>query len=146
MRAIHDTAYRADIDRRLRELRPDSPRRWGKMSVGQMLWHVNEALDAALGHVQLPAVKLPLPKGFMKFLVMNVPWGRGAPTYPQWVASKECDFAVERERCFRLIDEFARRPLDDDWPASPMLGRMRGREVTRLQAKHLDHHLRQFGV
>jgi hypothetical protein len=27
-----------------------------------------------------------------------------------------------------------------------MFGKMSGREVSRLHAKHLDHHLRQFGV
>ena len=146
MRSIHDSTYKAEIERRLGKLRSDSTGRWGKMSVGQMLWHVNEALDAALGHVQLPPVKLPVPKALVKFLVMNMPWGKGAPTYPQWVARKECDFASEKERCLRLVDQLARRPLEGDWPASPMLGRMRGHEVTRLQAKHLDHHLKQFGV
>jgi hypothetical protein len=146
MRSIHDCRYKTDIERRLRELRPDSQRRWGKMSVGQMLWHVNEAMDAALGHVQLPPVKLPVPRALLKFIVMNMPWGEGAPTYPQWVARNDFDFSTERERCLSLVDQFARRPLEDKWPASPMLGPMRGHEVTRLQAKHLDHHLKQFGV
>ena len=146
MRTLHDDRYKTDIERRLRELRADTVRRWGKMSIGQMLWHVNEALAAALGHVQLPPVDSPVPKALMRFIVVNLPWPKGAPTYPQWVAGQDHEFEVERERCLRLIDEFARRPLDGPWPDSPMLGAMRGHDVTRLQAKHLDHHLRQFGV
>jgi hypothetical protein len=39
-------------------LRPDSPRRWGRMSVGQML----------------------CPRPLMKFIVINLPWPKGAPT------------------------------------------------------------------
>ena len=146
MRRLHDPAYRAALLGRVRALRADSPRRWGKMSVGQMLWHVNEAMDAAAGRRQLPAAKSPLPRALMKFLVINVPWPKGAPTLPSWVASKEYDFLTERDRCLRLIEELAARQIDDEWPPSPVLGRMTGVEVTRLHAKHLDHHLTQFGV
>ena len=46
---LHDAQHRADILRRLRALQPDAARRWGKMSVAQMLWHVNEAMEGALG-------------------------------------------------------------------------------------------------
>ena len=146
MPRVHDPRYRAALLERVRALRPDSTRRWGKMSVGQMLWHVNEAMDAAVGRVQLPPAKSPLPRVLMKFLVINVPWPKGAPTLPNWVASKDYDFLTERDRCLKLIDELAARRIEDEWPFSPVLGRMSGDEVTRLHAKHLDHHLKQFGV
>jgi hypothetical protein len=116
------------------------------MSIGQMLWHVNEAMEAALGRVTLHPVKSPLPRPLMKFIVINIPWMRGAPTLPNWVAREEHDFGLERTRCARLIDEIAARGLDAEWPPSPMFGPMSGRDVTRLHAKHLDHHLTQFGV
>ncbi len=146
MRMLHDAGYRAGIERRLRQLRPESPRKWGRMSVGQMLWHVNEAMEAALGLVQLPPAKSPLPRPLMKFIVINMPWPRGAPTLPQWVADRDRDFASERDRCLRLIDELAAKRLGDEWPHSPVLGHMSGNDVTRLHAKHLEHHLKQFGV
>jgi hypothetical protein len=83
----------------------------------------------------------------MKFIVMNLPWPRGAPTLKRWVPRSESyDFAAERERCVRLIGELAAKPLDSAWPDSPTLGRMSGKDVSRLHAKHLDHHLTQFGV
>jgi hypothetical protein len=146
MPKLHDAGYRSAIQTRIRQLRPDSQRRWGKMSVGQMLWHVNEGMETALGRVQLPLAKAPLPRPLMKFIVINIPWPKGAPTLPKWVAEKEYDFAAERERCLRLIDELAAKSIEDDWPSSPMLGRMSGTDVTRLHAKHLNHHLTQFGV
>lgn len=146
MSKLHDAGYRSAIETRIRQLRPDSPRRWGKISVGQMLWHVNEAMETALGRVKLPSEKVPLPRPLMKFIVINMPWPKGAPTLSRWVARKDHDFAEERDRCLRLIDDLAARRLEDDWPPSPLLGRMSGTDVTRLHAKHLNHHLKQFGV
>lgn len=67
-------------------------------------------------------------------------------THKPFVVSENCDFEAERARCLRLIDELAGKQLESDWPPSPVLGRMSGRDVTRLHAKHLNHHLTQFGA
>ena len=146
MAQLHDERCRADIQRRLKSLRPDAERRWGKMSVAQMLWHVNEAMEGALGRIKADAMKVPLPRPVLKFLVLNAPWGKGAPTLKRWIPQHDSyDFASERDRCCRLVDEIAARPLEDAWPDSPTLGRMTGKDVSRLHAKHLNHHLTQFG-
>jgi len=144
---LHDPNCKADIVRRLQALRPDAQRRWGRMSVAQMLWHVNEAMEAALGRSGLAPQKVPLPRPVMKFIVINMPWPKGAPTLAQWIPQSDgYEFAAERDRCCRLVDELTSRPLGDAWPESPTLGRMTGSEVSRLQAKHLNHHLTQFGL
>jgi hypothetical protein len=116
------------------------------MSVDQMLWHVNEAMAAAIGKVSVPSQKTPLPRPIMKFIVINLPWPKGAPTLPMWVADRSYDFETERSRCLQLIDEFAARQLEGEWPQSPILGRMNGLDASKLHAKHLNHHLRQFSV
>jgi hypothetical protein len=149
MPQLHDTQYKTEILRRLKTLSPEAARQWGKMSVTQMLWHVNEAMEGALGRIEMDAMKLPipLPRAVLKFMVLNLPWGKGAPTLKRWVPqSDNYDFASEHARCVRLVGEIASKPLDDAWPDSPTLGRMTGSEVSRLQAKHLNHHLTQFGV
>lgn len=147
MRALHDPRYKAEIVRRVEALRPDSRRRWGRMSVGQMLWHVNEAMETTLGRGDVAPEKMPLPRPVMKFIVIHVPWPKGSPTLKRWIPQYDrYDFSVERERCLRLIDELTSKPLDSDWPESPTLGPMRGTDASRLQAKHLNHHLTQFGV
>jgi hypothetical protein len=143
---LHDPACRSQIVSRIRALRPDSERRWGVMTVDQMLWHCNEALESALGRIELPPDKTPLPRPLMKFLILNLPWPKGAPTSAPFKARASHDFEAERARCLRLVDELAAKPLDSAWPDSPTLGRMTGRDCTRLQAKHLNHHLTQFGV
>ena len=144
---LHDAHDKAEILRRLKALRGDAERRWGKMSVAQMLWHVNEAMEGALGRLPAEPMRIPLPRLMLKFLVLNAPWGKGAPTVKRWVPQHDSyDFAAERERCCRLIDEIAAKPLSDGWADSPTLGRMSGKDVSRLQAKHLNHHLTQFGA
>ena len=110
---LHDAHDKAEILRRLKALRADAERRWGKMSVAQMLWHVNEAMEGALGRIQAEPMRVPLPRPLLKFLVLNAPWGKGAPTLKRWVPQHDSyDFAAERERCCRLIDEIAAKPLE----------------------------------
>ena len=147
MRELHDPRDRAEIVRRVHALRPDSTRQWGRMSIGQMLWHVNQAMESALGRLALSPRRVPLPRAAMKFMVITLPWPKGSPTLAEWVPPTDrYDFQVERDRCLRLIAELASKPLDSEWPASPTLGPMSGHDVSRLQAKHLHHHLTQFGV
>ena len=146
-RSLHDPAIRDSIRARVQLLTPESTRAWGKMSVDQMLWHVNMALRNALGEAMPREQQFPVPKAVIRFIVLNVPWTKGAPTAPDLVAGERHDFETERARCLTLIDEFVRRSVDaSDWGKSPSLGAMTGREWSRLQAKHLDHHLRQFSV
>lgn len=143
---LHDDAYRSRIIHRIRSLRPDSPRRWGRMSADQMLWHVNGGLSMALGKMNVPPQRTPMPRPIMRLIALNLPWPRGLPTMPMFVASGSYDFESERARCFQLIDQLTAKRLDDDWPTHPLLGKLSGREASKLQAKHLDHHLKQFGL
>jgi DinB superfamily len=146
MAMLHDASFRAGIEHRLRALRADSPRRFGRMSPAQALWHCNEAMEIALGKKIVPKEKAPLPGPIMKFLVINLPWPKGAPTLPALVVKSEHDFEAERSRCLRLIEEFCAKDLGSEWPVNPVFGSVCGRDVTRLHAKHLNHHLAQFGV
>ena len=146
MPMLHDAAYRASIETRVRALGPDAQRRFGKMTVSQMLWHVNEAMEIALGTKHTVRHKSAVPGPVLKFFVLNLPWPKGAPTLPIFVAKAEHDFDAERARCLRLIGQLAAKELESEWPENPVFGKVRGRDVTRLHAKHLNHHLTQFGV
>jgi hypothetical protein len=56
------------------------------------------------------------------------------------------DFVAQKAECLALIDRIVARPLSAAWPASASMGKMTGKHWSRLTAKHLDHHLRQFGA
>ncbi|MBV9880540.1 MAG: DUF1569 domain-containing protein [Gemmatirosa sp.] len=148
MPTLHDPAHRAAIDARVRALRPDSARRWGRMSIDQMLWHVNEALELALGRTSAAPVPapVPMPKAVLRTLVLALPWPKGVRTMPTLLARDPHDFVAEHGRCLALVDAMAARDVEGAWPSHPMLGAMQGRHWSALMAKHLCHHLTQFGV
>lgn len=117
------------------------------MTVDQMLWHVNSSLENSMGRYPVKEVRLPLPRAIVKFLILHSPLRhRNAPTAREYIARERYDFTTEVERLGRLIDEFTARPLDAEWRNNAFMGRMTGRDWSRLQARHLDHHLSQFGV
>jgi hypothetical protein len=146
MRVLHDPVVRSDIEQRLKKLQPTATPQWGRMSVNQMLWHVNEGMLVGMGDRPLTKKFVPVPRAFIKHAVLNWPWMKGAPTNPTLVARGPYDFNEERARCLALLQSFVLRPMTATWPEHPAFGRMTGEEQSRLQAKHLDHHLRQFGV
>lgn len=146
MRMLHDPAFRNSIETRLSALRADSSRKWGTMTVDQMLWHVNQFLAAALGEGSLPVQKSPMPLPLLRFMLLHLPWPKSAPTNLGAVAKGQHDFEGERRRCRALIDRFASRPVDGAWPVDPSFGAVSGKFASKLHAKHLDHHFRQFGV
>lgn len=146
MQLLHESATRTEIEQRVRSLRPDSRGRWGTMTVDQMLWHVNRAIALSLGQLTLGPGFPPFPKPLLKFVVLRLPWWKGAPTHPDFVAKAHYDFGGERDRLLANIGQMTAKSVDSDWPEHPAFGPMTGREVSRLIAKHLDHHLRQFGA
>jgi hypothetical protein len=116
------------------------------MTVDQMLWHVNAGFDNALGRLETTPVRLPVPRAIARFFAFHAPWPKGrVETQRELLASGSHDFTAEQARALQLIDEFAERPEGGAWPTSAALGLMRGCDWSRLMAKHLDHHLRQFG-
>jgi hypothetical protein len=65
---------------------------------------------------------------------------------PELVATTSHDFQAERSRLLALLEEFGTRDLAACAFEHAGLGPMSGKDSSRLQAKHLDHHLRQFGA
>jgi hypothetical protein len=145
MTLLHDAIVRERIVARVRALRPDTRGRWGRMSADQMLWHLAESIESSMSESPAPgAMRMLQP--ILKWVVIRLPWMKGAPTRPDWVARSAYDFEAQQRRVLGLIEEVAGRPLDAPWPRSATLGAMTGRDVSRLHAKHLLHHLDQFGV
>lgn len=119
------------------------------MSPDQMLWHCAEAMEVALGkkpYGEMMKVP-PLPKAALRFLLLRLPWPKGKlDTAPQFVAHDNYNFDAERARVLALIDEIAAREPGSLAQPHPVLGEQTMAYQARLQAKHLNHHLTQFGV
>jgi hypothetical protein len=146
LKPLHDPEVYTSIRKRIESLRADMQRQWGTMSIDQMLWHVNVSMREAVGEYKAQIKPLPVPKALLRWAVLNMPWGRGARTRPDMYAVSTHDFNAQKTECLALVDRIVGRSLDAEWPDSASMGTMTGAHWSRLTAKHLDHHLRQFGV
>jgi Protein of unknown function (DUF1569) len=134
---------------RLAHLRPQSERQWGKMNPAQMLAHCSAWMEMAAG-LNLPPRSL-IGRVFGKMakgsVLGNEPIRRNMPSQKSLIVSEQREFVVEQQRLWEWMERFAadgpegctKHPHCFFGPMTPM-------EWSILGYKHLDHHLRQFGV
>src|SRR5690348_5846001 len=147
MPPLLDSSTRDEFTRRAQTLKADTRGTWGKMTVDQMLHHVNLSLAESLGEYQAPRSIKGVPQWLVRLAILYGPWGRGAPTRPDMLVpqGERFDFAAEHKRLLDMIDRFCKVPPTGPWPRSANFP-MTGRHWSVLEGRHLDHHLRQFGV
>ncbi len=149
MQNLFDPADRDALVRRLSDLRPSSPRQWGRMDAPQMLAHCAVALEVACGdRIKKQRLLGRVLAPFVRSSVLGQPpMMRNAPTDADYKIADQRDFEKERARLAALVDKFCSRGPDAaDGLVHGFFGRLTGDEWGRLMYKHLDHHLRQFGA
>lgn len=147
---LNDPQCRAEIVSRLRELEPDAPRRWGKMTACQMVCHLNDSFLGMMGDkpAEIPGFSLwRLTKAGALWWPMQWPHGvKTRPEFEQGVGgTKPAEFEADRAMLLATIEKFARQPRAFEFRPHPMFGRMTEKEWMRWAYLHCDHHLRQFG-
>ncbi|HET6331425.1 MAG TPA: DUF1569 domain-containing protein [Holophagaceae bacterium] len=150
MKNLFELVVVEEVKERIVRLRPDSQRLWGKMNAAQAAAHCSAGLEMAVGDKLLPRVFLGRIIGRMvrpMVLGDDEPMRRNSPTAPDLVTEDERDLDTERKRLFGLIDRFATAG-PEGCTAHPhsFFGPLNPQEWAVLMYKHLDHHLRQFGV
>jgi hypothetical protein len=149
MKTLFDKSAVVEIRQRLSVLHPGSERIWGKMDAAQALAHCSAAMEMALGDARPPRVLIGRVIGplFRSAYSNEKPMQRGSPTHPSLVVSNERDLARERERLAGLVDRFsAAGAAGCTRHPHPFFGELTPAEWGTGMYKHLDHHLRQFGV
>ena len=149
MKTLSDAACLTEILDRLKSVRPDSPRQWGKMNAHQMICHLNDSFGVAMGRKQASRAERPYGT-VMKWLALNMPmkWPQGVPTRPE-IDQEKCGtapaaFDVDVRMALALTEEFARAPRSFTFGSHPMFGSLTEDEWMRWGYLHTDHHLRQF--
>ena len=151
MKNLFDATDLKTTINRINQLASDTKPNWGKMNVAQMLAHVNVSYEMAHENIHPKAnflVRFML-KTFVKPTVCGPkPYPKNTRTAPVFVMTEKTkDFAVEKKR---LIDYLQKThdlgPAHFAGKASPSFGALTADEWNVLFAKHLDHHLTQFGV
>ncbi|MGD0630001.1 MAG: DUF1569 domain-containing protein [Terracidiphilus sp.] len=150
MKNLYDAADANEIKERIALLKPESTREWGRMNAAQAVAHCAASMEWAVGDRVPPrAFFLSLMGRLIKPMVLkdDKPFRRNSPTSPDLLVPDQRDLDVERERLIALIDRFVAAGLAGctTHPHS-FFGRMTPNEWAILMYKHLDHHLRQFGV
>jgi hypothetical protein len=149
MNTLFAPAERQQILERLGELQPGASRQWGKMEPAQMLAHCAAALEVGAGDRVLPQRLIGRIFGpFVKrSLLGEKPFPKNSPTDPEFVVSDPRDFAKEKARLTALVNRFCDAGASTaDGRTHSFFGRLKGDEWGVVMHKHLDHHMRQFGV
>ena len=152
MKSLARPRDRDELIQRLRRLRADSTRRWGRMSAHQMVCHLNDSLLMATGQrAASPALSLP-SRTIVKWIALYLPvhWPVGIMTRPEIdqeaAGTRPGDFAADVAMQETLLNAVSMRHGSGQWPVHPIFGRMSERAWLRWAYVHTDHHLRQFGA
>ena len=149
MNNLFNQADVSQILARIEKLTPDSQRKWGKMNVAQMLAHCTISMETASGRHVIPRLFIgriiaPLVKA--KVLGPK-PFGKNSPTDKSFKFSDNRNFEEEKATTIRTIQLFFEAgPAGCTYHPHPFFGKLSPEQWSVLQWKHLDHHLRQFGV
>lgn len=141
----------ANIISRLNQLSPASQAQWGKMNVAQMLAHCQPPLKVGHGEHQLGQynfiIRL-LGRMVKRQMVKDEkPFKKNQPTDKSFVVSDTRDFEREKQQLKDAIQQFSAVGRAGKLRGEhPFFGKLSQKEWDMMQWKHLDHHLRQFGV
>lgn len=121
------------------------------MSVEQMLAHCNVTYEM----VYEPQ-KHKTPGGIAKFIlkrfvkpkvVSEKSYSQNLPTAPQFLIKESKDFEFEKKRLIGFIQKTQQLGSEAfDGKESFSFGKLKSQEWNNMFAKHLNHHLAQFGV
>lgn len=143
----HDAVYQSLLER-IDQLPEHAVRRWGKMSITQMLHHLNVAIGGALGFYELKDVSIPIISPLMKWYVLHVAkdFLPGTPTSGTLkVRGTEYQFTSEKEELKTILEAAKNTKNDADWKPHTLFGPMTREEWGKLIVIHVNHHLKQFG-
>lgn len=151
MSTLLDRKTAETIKGRIAALSPASQAKWGKMNVNQMMCHVTDGFLMSTGERPLPDQSNFLGRTLIKFLVLNVinmpkevPTAAGLDQMRE--GTKPGEFDDNRRAMIDALDRLLSLPDDHVWAAHPKFGPLTGPQWGKLGFKHIDHHLRQFGV
>ena len=150
MKNIFTKEVTNEVISRIEKLTTETQPIWGKMSVAQMLAH------CCITYEMVYTDKHPKPNAFtrfmMKALIKNIvtsekPYVKNGRTARQFLITDDKVFETEKKRLIDFINKTQNLGENHfDGKESHSFGKLLKGEWNNLFYKHLDHHLRQFGV
>ena len=136
---------------RINLLTPEAQQKWGKMNAEQVLAHLNVAYD-----LTFTPEKFPKPSFIAKFLLSRfvkpkitneIPYKPSLPTSPVFIIADERNFEEEKAKLIgniQRVQQLGREAFEGKENIN--FGKMTAQGWNNMFAKHLNHHLEQFGV
>ncbi|WP_308006697.1 DUF1569 domain-containing protein [uncultured Chryseobacterium sp.] len=136
---------------RINNLTPETKGLWGKMSVDQMLAHCNVSYEMVYEpekHKKPGAIAKFILKSFVKPKVVGEKaYTQNGPTAPQFIIADHKNFEEEKKRLIGFVQKTQQLGASAfDGKESFSFGKLKAQEWNNMFAKHLNHHLAQFGV
>ncbi|RPD39953.1 DUF1569 domain-containing protein [Chitinophaga barathri] len=150
MKTIFDKAVRDELTNRINSLGESSQAQWGKMNVYQMIKHCNTWNAWVQGKQHSDLRQEFLGKIFGKMALKSntrddTPMKKGMPAGKAFtIKEKAGDVAVQRDILKGLIADYAH--FSNEGFIHDFFGKMTKEQIGVFAYKHVDHHLRQFGV
>jgi hypothetical protein len=146
---FHPTGNQHILDR-IDKLSPIALSEWGVMTVSQMLEHCQMPLEVVYGTKEIKVnwmTRLLFGNRAKKQFTGAKPFNHGLPTAKEFKITHEPDFESAKSKLKELITKFSREGHAAVKVTNhPMFGELTHTEIDIAQWKHLDHHLKQFGV
>jgi hypothetical protein len=150
MKNLFEATTANEVKERIGRLGPNSVRQWGKMTAPQAMAHCSTAMEWAVGDAFPPRMFVGRLFGSIaksQVLKDEKPMARNAPTAKSLIVSDERDLTKETQRLSALVERFASGgPQRCTKHPHTFFGALTPEEWAAIMYKHLDHHLRQFGV
>ncbi len=149
MSTLADPKVRAACRERIRRLDPNARAKWGRMTARQMVCHLNDSFRVGMGEKYASPATNILQRTLIKWVALRAPiqWPHGVPTRPEIEqgvgGTPPAEWERDRAELLALIDAFAERQT---FGVHPAFGTMSRSDWLRWGYRHVDHHLRQFGV
>ena len=152
MKTVADPQVLERLLRRLDSVQPDSARRWGSLTPHEMVCHLGDATDMALGlrprKGEAPIRTRPVVKRLALWTALRWPhgWKTNPAHDPRAEGTRPSVFAQDRTRACAGLERMATAAEGSLIPIHGFFGTMSVRDWQRWAFKHTDHHLRQFGA
>lgn len=147
MPSIWNEADRRSLDNRLQAMQAGNKATWGQMSLKEMLDHLAKSLGIATGETKCAPKSGPFRYWPIRVLIIHVvPWPKGAPTAPELLVKTHGDWQQNRKAVREAITRIGALDSSATLHEHPAFGRISRHSWGVLMYRHVDHHLRQFGV
>lgn len=150
MKTLRNETDRRSLIERLEKLKGDEKPIWGKMTLEQMLSHLVQAGELPFV-ASVPDHSTFLSNKVIKPLVLYViPIPKEVKTRAELDQQRSgrapLGFHADRANVIESISALGTLTAEHKCLAHPFFGKMSATAWGRLAYKHIDHHLRQFGV